>query len=128
MAIDSYAAIQGPKAPAMAKRRFCSVVVVSAIVLLRRSISWRRCTVNGCAGPPGSLRSLSRTSSRSNAGGACIRMHAAATCLLITTAQQANSHYPGLQQGDVMFLVCSQTCATLRDILVPQKTSQMLLT
>mmetsp|Transcript_13360 Transcript_13360/g.32665 ORF Transcript_13360/g.32665 Transcript_13360/m.32665 type:complete len:267 (-) Transcript_13360:4728-5528(-) len=55
--------------PAIASRRFLSVVVVRRVMMLRRSISCRRCTVSGCVGPPGSFLSFSLVSSLSNTGG-----------------------------------------------------------
>ena len=42
--------------PATANRKFFSVFVARLMMMFRRSISCRRCTVSGCVGPPGSLR------------------------------------------------------------------------
>lgn len=65
-------------APATARRRFFRVVLVMRRMVLRRSISWRKCTVSGAVAPPCSLRSRSRISSLSNGWGTCAMcsMHA----------------------------------------------------
>ena len=55
--------------PAMASLKFLSVLVVRLMMMFRRSISCLKCTVSGCVGPPGSLRSASLVISLTNAGG-----------------------------------------------------------
>ncbi len=84
------------RAPAMARRRLRSMAVVSASTALRRSSSWRRCTVSGCVGPPGSRRSFSRVASFSNSGGTCAR---AAARRRRRAPTQALAPVPGVAQA-----------------------------
>mmetsp|Transcript_23991 Transcript_23991/g.78016 ORF Transcript_23991/g.78016 Transcript_23991/m.78016 type:complete len:204 (+) Transcript_23991:394-1005(+) len=93
--------------PAMARRRFLSVLDVRLITTLRRSISWRRKTVSGCAGPPGSFLSFSRVSSFSKALGTLARSSSA---VLSTTSSRVRPPEPPPLLGIVSMMVVRPFC------------------